>query len=173
MNTEPTNAEYDRYFELSDQENDLTPAEDQELKRLSSLISPWLYMSDFHDLAIESHGLIAVPETLEDGGIFTRWISERFAVIPEHSQRRIDGDTRFVWAILPFDEEPWDACSLFFEDGRFRRDKPELLEWPFQRWIYESIGARRAYKQHFGSEFHSFYGVREDAIGKWIEQLNI
>lgn len=175
MNTEPTNAEYERYFELThaDNEEDLTASEILELERLKSLISPWMYSVDFHELAIENHGLIAVPETLEDGGVYTRWISDRFVVVPEHRQREIDGHTRFIWAILPFDEQPSSACSLFFEDGKFRRDEPERLNWPFDRWVYESIKARRTYKQQFGSEFPDSYSDCRGVIEKWIGQLNI
>lgn len=175
MNTEPTNAEYERYFELTDPDDDgdLTASELLELERLESLISPWMYSIDVHELAIECHGLIAVTETFEDGGIYTRWISDRFAVVPEHRQREIDGDTRFMWAILPFDEQPSDACSLFFEDGKFRRDEPELLNWPGDIWVYQSIQARRAYKQHFGSEFPDSYSDCQGVIEKWIGQLNI
>ena len=176
INTEPTDAEYERYFELANgygSDSELTTAEEQALDRLGSLVSPWLHRIDNHELAIDSHGLIAVPEIFEDGGIYTHWISDRFAVVPQHRTRRIDGDTRFVWAILPFDEQPADACSLFLDDGKFRRDRPELLNWRFDRWIYESIKARSAYKQHFGLEFPHFYGGGKDAIDKWIGQLNI
>ena len=175
MNTEPTDAEYERYFELcepSEEGEELTAAEWQEFERLKSLVSPWQYTIN-KKLAIENHGLTAVTITLDDGGIYTRWISDRFAVIPEHWYRKMDGHTRFIWAILPFDEQPVYACSLFFEDGKFRRDGAELLNWPFHRWIYESIKAREAYKQHFGSEFHTSYGGGDDGIDKWIGQLNI
>lgn len=175
MNTEPTEAEYERYFELTnnDRDRDLTPAEEQECKRLDPLVSPWLYVIDSHELAIDSHGLIAVPERLEGGSIYTHWISDRFAVIPEHRQRSIDGHTRFMWAILPFDEQPVYACSLFFEVGKFRRDAAKLLNWPFHVWVYHSIKAREAYKQHFGSEFHTSYGAGCNGIDKWIAHLNI
>lgn len=172
MSAEPTNAEYERFFELSQGEVDLTAAELTELMRLESLVSPWLYTVKVYELGLEGHGLIAVPETFDCGFVHTHWISSRFAVIPEHRQREIDGDTRFTWAILPFDEQPTYACSLIFEAGRFRRDSPEKLMWPFDVWVFESIQARRAYVRHFGSEFPDSHGSCEDAIEKWIEKLN-
>lgn len=176
MSTEPTDAEFERYFELNEppeEGEELTADEEQELERLESLVSPWMYTIDYHELAIENHGLIAVPRTLESGVTYTHWISDRFAVIPEHLQREIDGHTRFIWAILPFDDQPVYACSMFFEEGKFRRDGPELLNWPFHIWIYNSIRAREAYKQHFGSEFHTTYGGGDNGIDEWIAQLNI
>jgi hypothetical protein len=178
MNNEPTDEEYARYYELcepSEEGDDLTDDEAQELQRLKSLVHPWQYTIDVHELAIENHGLIAVSEELDSGLIYTHWISELFAVIPQHWQREIDGHTRFIWAVLPLNDEPVYACSLFFEDGKFRRDRPELLDWPFNLWIYHSIKARRAYRQHFGSEFPKFpSGVcGEGDIDKWIGQLNI
>ncbi len=172
MLTEPTPNEYDRFFELSNPERDLTPVEEAECYRLELLVDPWLYALDSHNLAIEASGLISVPEPLEAGGTYTRWITDRFAVIPEHRQRRADLQTRFLWAILPLDEEPHWACSLVFEDGKFRRDEPELLNWPFHVWVYHSILSRNAYKQHFGSEFPSSLLGGDDKIEEWISLLN-
>ncbi|MEX2580605.1 MAG: hypothetical protein WD342_16225 [Verrucomicrobiales bacterium] len=181
MSREPTDAEYERYFKLHDLANevsdigdDLTDAENRELKRLEPLIAPWLYIMDVSALAIEDHGLTGVSVSRYEMGDFTRWISDRFAVIPEHRKRPIDGLTHFAWAILPFDEQPVYACSMFFEDGKFRRDEPELLDWDFDRWVWESIQARRAYKNHFGIEFpDDSHSSCEGEIEKWIEKLNI
>lgn len=171
MKTKPTDAEYDRYFELSEREDNMTDIENKELRRLGSLVSPWMYSIVGHELAIENHGLTLVKQI--GGHAKSRWISDHFTVRPQHWWRAIDGDTRLLWAILPFNEQPVYACSMVFEDGKFRRKEASLMDWPFHVWIYESIQARRAYKQHFGSEFPDHVHLHEDEIGKWIRKLNI
>ncbi len=173
VNTEPTNAMYDRFFQLSHVIRELTPEEDQELQSLESLVSPWLYEMNIRELAIKRHSLIAVADTDEDGSTDTRWITDRFAVLPEHSRRGIDGHTRYLWAIIPFDEQPDCACSMVFENGVFRREEAELLHWPFHVWVYHSIKSRNAYKQHFGSEFPTSLHGSDSAIDTWIAGLNL
>ena len=112
-------------------------------------------------------------ETFDDGAICTRWVTDRFMVIPAHRQRRIDGHTKFLWAILPLDEQPAAACSMVFEDGKFRRDEPGRLSWEFHLWIYYWGKGREAFKRHFGSDFTSSKFMGEEEIDGWIASLNV